>query len=129
LSKHSQPPDTPSEGPRESALPEPMIVPRARWVPSLVWLIPLVAAPIAIGLAVKSISGRGPAITISFVNAEGLEPGKSKVEYKDVNIGSVETITLSKDRLRVLVNVQLRRKPRNSQSRARVSGPSARASP
>jgi len=106
-----------------------MIVPRARWVPSLVWLIPLVAAPIAIGLAVKSISGRGPAITISFVNAEGLEPGKSKVEYKDVNIGSVETITLSKDRLRVLVNVQLRRKPRNSQSRARVSGPSARASP
>ncbi|SAL54655.1 paraquat-inducible protein [Caballeronia udeis] len=129
MSKHSQPPDTPSKGPRESALPEPMIVPRARWVPSLVWLILLVAASISIGLAVKSISNRGPAITISFVNAEGLEPGKSKVEYKDVNIGSVETITLSKDRLRVLVNVQLRRKPRNSQSRARVSGPSARASP
>jgi paraquat-inducible protein B len=88
-------------------IPEPVTVPRNRWLPSLVWLIPLVAALIGIGLVVKSIAGRGPTITISFTTAEGLEPGKTNVKYKDVDIGSVKTIRLSKDHSRVVVEVQL----------------------
>ena len=70
-------------------LPEPVIEPRSRWIPSLVWVIPLIAALIGIALVVKSVSGRGPTITISFVSAEGLETGKTKVKYKDVDVGTV----------------------------------------
>ncbi|WP_250476297.1 intermembrane transport protein PqiB [Caballeronia sp. INML1] len=88
-------------------LPEPVIEPRSRWLPSLVWLIPLVAALIGVILVVKTVSSRGPTVTISFVSAEGLEPGKTKVKFKDVDIGTVKTITLSKDHSRVLVDVQL----------------------
>ncbi len=88
-------------------LPEPVIEPRSRWLPSLVWLIPLVAALIGVILVVKTVSGRGPTVTISFVSAEGLEPGKTKVKFKDVDIGTVKNITLSKDHARVLVDVQL----------------------
>ena len=66
-----------------------MIEPRSRWLPSLVWVIPLVAALIGVILVVKTVSSRGPTVTISFVSAEGLEPGKTKVKYKDVDIGSV----------------------------------------
>lgn len=88
-------------------LPEPVIEPRSRWIPSLVWVIPLIAALIGIALVVKSVSGRGPTITISFVSAEGLETGKTKVKYKDVDVGTVKEITLSKDHSRVLVDVQL----------------------
>ncbi|KIG02184.1 PqiB family protein [Caballeronia concitans] len=88
-------------------LPEPVIEPRSRWLPSLVWVIPIVAALIGVFLVVKTVSSRGPTVTISFVNAEGLEPGKTKVKYKDVDIGTVKTITLSKDHSRVLVDVQL----------------------
>ncbi len=88
-------------------LPEPVIEPRSRWIPSLVWVIPLIAALIGIALVVKSVSGRGPTITISFVSAEGLETGKTKLKYKDVDVGTVKEITLSKDHARVLVEVQL----------------------
>jgi paraquat-inducible protein B len=58
------------------------------WLPSLVWVIPLIAALIGIALVIKSVTERGPAITIVFDNAEGLEPGKTQVRYKDVEIGS-----------------------------------------
>ena len=71
-------------------LPDPVIEPRSRWMPSLVWVIPLIAALIGIALVVKSVSGRGPTITISFVSAEGLETGKTKVKYKDVDVGTVK---------------------------------------
>jgi len=88
-------------------LPDPVIEPRSRWLPSLVWVIPLVAALIGVILVVTTVSSRGPTVTISFVSAEGLEPGKTKVKFKDVDIGTVKTITLSKDHSRVLVDVQL----------------------
>ncbi|CEJ96207.1 Paraquat-inducible protein B [Caballeronia glathei] len=88
-------------------LPDPVIEPRSRWLPSLVWVIPLVAALVGVLLVVKTVAGRGPTITISFVSAEGLEPGKTKLKFKDVDVGTVKTITLSKDHSRVLVDVQL----------------------
>ncbi len=88
-------------------LPDPDIVPRRSWLPSLVWVVPLIAALIGIVLVVKSVTERGPAITITFENAEGLEPGKTQVKYKDVEIGLVKTIRLSKDQSHVDIAVQL----------------------
>jgi paraquat-inducible protein B len=95
--------------PPPGGLPGPVVTHRSGWLPSLVWLVPLVAALIGIGLVVKSILDRGPEITISFRSAEGLEPGKTQVKYKDVEIGMVKTITLSKDLSHVLVDVQLKK--------------------
>ncbi|KAF1028610.1 MAG: Paraquat-inducible protein B [Burkholderia plantarii] len=95
--------------PSPPELPGPVVTRRAGWLPSLVWLVPLVAALIGIGLVVKSVFDRGPEITISFRSAEGLEPGKTQVKYKDVEIGTVKTIKLSKDLSHVLVNVQLKK--------------------
>jgi paraquat-inducible protein B len=89
--------------------PDPAISTKSGWLPSLVWLVPLIAALIGIGLVIKSVRERGPEITISFRNAEGLEPGKTQVKYKDVEIGTVKTIKLSKDLARVLVDVQLKK--------------------
>ena len=100
-----EPPSGPPGGPPE--LPEPVIEPRSRWLPSLVWLIPLIAALVGISLVVKTVLERGPTITITFRTAEGLEPGKTQVKYKDVVIGAVKSITLSKDLSRVLVTVEL----------------------
>jgi len=89
-------------------LPDPDVEPTRRsWLPSLVWVIPLIAALIGVALVIKSVSSKGPTITISFVSAEGLEPGKTKVKYKDVDVGSVKTITLAKNLSRVIVEVEL----------------------
>ena len=88
-------------------LPSPKRERQRDWLPSLVWLIPIMAALIGIALMVKILVDRGPVITISFRTGEGLEAGKTKVKYKEVDIGEVQTITLSKDRSQVLVTVQL----------------------
>ncbi|MGI4814899.1 MAG: intermembrane transport protein PqiB [Janthinobacterium lividum] len=87
--------------------PEPVVERRGRWIPSLVWLIPLIAALIGISLAVKAIIDQGPTITITFHTAEGIEPGKTKVKYKDVDIGEVKQVTLSGDLSQVQVKVAL----------------------
>ncbi len=79
-------PDAPRNDPAGPDLPEPDIDARRRWLPSLVWVIPLIAALIGVTLVIQSIYEKGPTITISFISAEGLEPGKTKVKYKDVDI-------------------------------------------
>ena len=83
------------------------------WIPSLIWLIPILAAVIGISLAVNTWFQRGPEITIIFNSAEGLEAGKTKVKYKEVDIGTVQSLTLSEDRSHVLVSVQLKKEARS----------------
>jgi paraquat-inducible protein B len=100
-------PDAPRYDPPGPAVPEPEIDARRRWLPSLVWVIPLIAALIGVTLVIQSIYEKGPTIAISFSSAEGLEPGKTKVKYKDVDIGYVKTIKLAKNHSRVMVYVQL----------------------
>jgi paraquat-inducible protein B len=75
--------------------------------PSIVWIIPIVAALVGAWLTYHTISERGPAVTIRFDSAEGLEAGKTKVKYKDVEIGSVESIELSEDLTHVIVTARL----------------------
>ncbi len=73
----------------------------------LVWVIPIVAALIGGWLAVKAVMERGPTITITFRTAEGIEPGKTKIKYKDVDIGEVKAVALSEDRSGVIVTAEL----------------------
>jgi paraquat-inducible protein B len=99
--------EPPTEAGPTVSLPSPKREQQRDWLPSLVWLIPIIAAVIGIALMIKIVSDRGPEITISFRSGEGLEAGKTKVKYKEVDIGEVRTIKLSKDRSKVLVTVQL----------------------
>jgi paraquat-inducible protein B len=71
--------------------------------------VPLVALLIGGWLAFKAISEKGPTITITFKTAEGLEAGKTKIKYKDVEVGQVESIDLSEDGSHVIVTAQLRK--------------------
>lgn len=61
----------------------------------LVWIIPIVAALIGAWIAVTSVLAQGPTVTISFGSAEGLEAGKTKIRYKDVEIGLVNRVSLA----------------------------------
>ncbi|RZT04149.1 paraquat-inducible protein B [Duganella sp. CF402] len=88
-------------------LPEPNVEKASRWLPSLVWLIPLLAALIGLTLVVKSVLDQGPTVIVSFRSADGLEPGKTKVKYKDVDIGLVRSISLARDLSKVLVTIDM----------------------
>jgi len=74
---------------------------------SMIWLIPLVAIAVAGWLAWRTISQKGPVITITFLSAEGLEAGKAHVRHKDVDLGLVTSIVLSPDLSHVIVTVQM----------------------
>lgn len=81
--------------------------PRRRF--SLVWLIPVLAALIGGWLVVKAMTSKGPEVTIYFASAESLEAGKTKVKYKDVEIGQVTEVAFDRDFTRVKVQVQMDR--------------------
>ena len=88
-----------------SNLPAARVETRSRM--PIVWLIPLVALFVGAWLAYKAWSETGPIITISFKTAEGLEAGKTKIKYKNVEIGQIQSIELSDDLSQVIVTAEL----------------------
>ena len=89
-------------------LPRPVIARRAHYSLWLVWLVPLVAVVIGLGLGARSILNRGPVITIYFHNAEGLEANKTHIKFKDVDVGIVRSVRLTKDHREVEVTAEMR---------------------
>jgi paraquat-inducible protein B len=87
-------------------LPTPTIQNR-RWMPRLVWLVPIAAAVIGISLLIKNWANEGPQITISFLSGEGVQVGKTLVKYRDVTVGSVSAVRLSADHQTVAVSANL----------------------
>jgi paraquat-inducible protein B len=86
------PNDPTNQGPPPEA-PEAKIRTPSRY--SLVWLVPLIAAALAIYLGWTTIASRGPLIAITFPDGQGITAGETKVEYKAVAIGTVESVALT----------------------------------
>jgi len=100
----SDPADLPPAAP---PLPKPVVVRTRRARFSLVWLVPIVALVVGGLMLARSIQQRGPQITISFRNAEGLEANHTEVRFKEVVVGRVTKVALSPDRERVIASVSL----------------------
>src|SRR5258708_4648680 len=88
-------------------VPEAVATPRSRWRMQIVWLVPLIAVLIGGWLAGKAIMEQGPAVTISFETGEGVEAGKTKIKFKNVDIGVGKRGTLSGDHRRVVATAEL----------------------
>jgi paraquat-inducible protein B len=93
--------------PDEPDFPEGIATRRSRWRLQLVWLVPLVAVLIGGWLAVQAILEKGPTITITFATGEGLEAGKTKIKFKNVDIGVVKSVTLAPDHKNVIATAEL----------------------
>jgi paraquat-inducible protein B len=91
--------------------PEPEVVRRRRF--PLVWLIPIAASLIGIAMLVQSWRSSGPRVALEFDNAQGLAAGKTHVSYKDVVVGTVSAVSLSKDRTGVIATVDFTREARD----------------
>lgn len=88
-------------------IPQAAVKPKKRMRFSVVWIIPILAAIVGLGIAIQQILSKGPTITIVFDKAEGVEAGKTLVKYKDVNIGRVDTVELSKDFTKVVITAKI----------------------
>lgn len=98
-----------AETPRLPDVPEAVAESARRRSLPLVWLLPVIAVVVGGWLAVQAIRDRGPTITITFRTAEGLEAGKTKIRFKEVEIGTVKAIALSEDRTGVVVTAEIAR--------------------
>ncbi|HBP67363.1 MAG TPA: mammalian cell entry protein, partial [Alcanivorax sp.] len=74
---------------------------------SPVWLIPLAALLIGLWLAFDHLSGQGPTITLKMDDAEGIEAGKTAIKTRSVQVGTVESVSLSEDLRHTLVTARM----------------------
>ena len=100
------PPEDREPGGAEPQMPR--ALQRRRWF-SWVWVVPLLAVAVVAGLAIRALVDRGPLITISFSDAEGIEAGDTKIRHKDVDLGTVESTFLNPEMSRVFVRARMRR--------------------
>lgn len=74
---------------------------------SIVWLIPLAALAIALGIAWQAYTERGALIEISFSKASGITADQTQVKFREVSVGVVEGVTFSEDLSHVVAHVRL----------------------
>ena len=98
--------DANSQMPDIGSVPEAEVSTHKRRI-SIVWLVPLVAVLIGGWLVYKAVSEKGPTVTIVFKSAEGLEAGKTKIKYKDVELGKISSIKLADDLSHVIVTAEM----------------------
>jgi paraquat-inducible protein B len=99
----SEPPVPPDDLPQ--AVPD---VNRTKRIP-FVWILPALVVVVAGFVVVQQKLAQGPSIDIAFLSADGLEANKTKIRYKDVDIGDVTDVHVSKDRKKVVVTAQIHR--------------------
>ena len=74
---------------------------------SVVWLVPLAALAIALGVAWQTFNERGPLILIRFDDAAGIAKNETELRYRDVAVGIVETVKFTERLEQVEIGVRV----------------------
>jgi len=74
---------------------------------SFIWFVPFIALAIAIILAISAWQSQGPMVEIYFKEAAGIEPKRTKIRYKNVDVGTVESIKVSDSLASIVVTAEL----------------------
>lgn len=83
----------------------PVIVSKARF--SKIWLLPILAVLIGLGMVYNDWRNRGIHIQVEFETAEGLVAKKTVLKNRNVDIGIVKKINFSEDKLKILVDIEV----------------------
>jgi paraquat-inducible protein B len=93
--------------PAPISVPEAVVHPRRHPRVSLVWIVPAVAALVGGWIALRAVLESGPTIHIRFQTADGLDPGKTRIRYRSVEVGQVRSIALAPDHKTVIVTAEM----------------------
>ena len=74
-----------------------------------IWIIPILAILLGGYMVVHTWMTEGPEVEIAFKTAEGLSAGKTKVKYRNVDMGLVEEVRLNENLEGVIATVKLDR--------------------
>ncbi len=75
------------------------------WSP--VWIFPIVTALIGAWILFYHYSHQGPEVTLITANAEGIEAGKTTIKNRSIDVGVVESATLTDDLTHVEIKARL----------------------
>lgn len=103
--------DTPPDGSPPAMKPaEPVrkTAPRAaRAGSSLIWLVPIIALIVTLGVGWNAIAGRGTLVSVKFKDATGITPGETAVKFREITVGKVESVRFTDDLQQVQVNLRV----------------------
>ena len=74
-----------------------------------IWVIPILALVLGVWMVVHTYMTEGPEISVAFETAEGLVAGKTKVKYRNVEMGVVQEVILSDDFKGVVAKIKMER--------------------
>ena len=74
---------------------------------SVVWLIPLLALVVALGVAWRSYNERGPEIQIEFESGAGIAAGQTELKYRNITVGRVESVGFTEGLGKVVATVRV----------------------
>ena len=74
---------------------------------SFVWIIPILALVIALGVAWQSYNDRGPLIEVAFESGAGISAGETELKYRDITVGVVEELGFSEGLERVVAHIRV----------------------
>jgi paraquat-inducible protein B len=103
----------PDRPPPVDELPEALPDRKNRVRLPFVWILPAIVIVAGAFVAVHEKLAEGVPIEITFRTADDLEPNKTKISYKAVEIGQIKGIHVSKDRKNVVVEARIHRDARD----------------
>lgn len=79
----------------------------ARASVSLIWLVPILALIVTLGVAWNAYSDRGALIKVRFEDATGITPGQTAVKFREVTVGQVEAVHFTPDLRQVIADLRI----------------------
>ncbi|HCQ66423.1 MAG TPA: paraquat-inducible protein B [Rhodobacteraceae bacterium] len=77
---------------------------------SWVWLMPVLAVLVALGMVWQTYANRGPVIVVTFPSASGIEAEQTPLRYRELDVGTVEEVTFSEGLSAIEVHIRLDQK-------------------
>lgn len=108
---NTQPEDMPSPVPPTLPVEDPDLVDKPTL--SMIWLLPIVALIIGIGMVYHQWQNRGIPIQITFDTAEGLVAGKTMLKNRNVDIGLVTDVGFNEDKSLIVVDIEVEKSMRD----------------
>lgn len=74
---------------------------------NLIWLVPIIALIVTLGIAWNAYTGRGALIEVEFADATGINPGETVLRFREISVGRVEAVRFTSDLSRVVVEMRV----------------------
>lgn len=76
---------------------------------NVIWLVPIIALVVTLGIAWNAFRDRGILIQIEFADATGITAGETTLRFREIIVGRVEAVQFTPDLGRVVVDVRVNR--------------------